>query len=107
MSEDRPNARTNRPALSLHIPEPRFRPGDPVDYSHLSIPPAGAQPRPDEACQASETWPLCTDLVRVLDDDGRAVGPWNPGLDAETLRRILRAMALTRAFDDRMYRGQR
>ena len=29
------------------------------------------------------------------------------GLDAETLRRMLRVMALTRAFNDRMYRGQR
>ena len=28
-------------------------------------------------------------------------------ISRETLRRILRAMALTRAFDDRMYRGQR
>jgi 2-oxoisovalerate dehydrogenase E1 component alpha subunit len=45
--------------------------------------------------------------VRVLDDENRAVGPWNPKLDAETLRRMLRMMALTRAFDDRMYRGQR
>jgi TPP-dependent pyruvate/acetoin dehydrogenase alpha subunit len=34
---------------------------------------------------------------------------WGLGtrLDAETLRRMLRMMALTRAFDDRMYRGQR
>ena len=46
-------------------------------------------------------------LVRVLDDDGKAVGPWDPRLDAETLRRGLRAMMLTRAYDDRMYRAQR
>jgi 2-oxoisovalerate dehydrogenase E1 component alpha subunit len=65
------------------------------------------QPRPDENCPASETNPLCTDLVRVLDDENRAVGPWDPKLDPETLRRMLRVMALTRAFDDRMYRGQR
>ena len=97
----------NLPPLSLHVPEPPFRPGDTVDYSHLAIPPAGAQPRPDERCPASETWPLCTDLIRVLGDDDRAVGPWNPGLDADTLRRMLRVMALTRAFDDRMYRAQR
>ncbi|MBS0475679.1 MAG: 3-methyl-2-oxobutanoate dehydrogenase (2-methylpropanoyl-transferring) subunit alpha [Proteobacteria bacterium] len=100
-------ARGNLPPLSLHVPEPPFRPGDPVDYSYLTIPPAGVQPRPDEACPASETWPLCQDLIRVLDDDDRAVGPWDPKLDPETLRRILRTMALTRAFDDRMYRGQR
>ena len=108
---DRPDptqpVRGNLPPLSLHVPEPRFRPGDVVDYSHLPIPPAGAQLRPDEACAAAETNPLCNDMIRVLDEDHRAAGPWDPRLDPETLRRILRTMALTRAFDDRMYRGQR
>jgi 2-oxoisovalerate dehydrogenase E1 component alpha subunit len=99
--------RGNLPPLSLHVPEPPYRPGDKVDYSHLTIPPAGAQPRPDEACTAPETHPLCLDLVRVLDDDHHAQGPWNPRLDPETLRRLLRSMALTRAFDERMFRGQR
>jgi 2-oxoisovalerate dehydrogenase E1 component alpha subunit len=46
-------------------------------------------------------------LVRVLDDDGKAVGPWNPNLDPETLRQGLKAMILTRAFDDRMHRAHR
>lgn len=99
--------RGNLPPLSLHVPEPHFRPGDKVDYTHLNIPPAGAQSRPDERCDARDTQPLCFDLVRVLDDEGNAVGPWNPGLAPETVRRMLRTMALTRAFDDRMYRGQR
>ena len=99
--------RGNLAPLSLYVPEPKFRPGDPVDYSDLVIPPAGAQPRPDETFPAAETHPLCLDMIRVLDDEGRAVGPWDPRLDAETLRRMLRVMALTRAFDDRMYRGQR
>ncbi|MFY8194039.1 MAG: 3-methyl-2-oxobutanoate dehydrogenase (2-methylpropanoyl-transferring) subunit alpha, partial [Novosphingobium sp.] len=101
------STRGNMPPLALHVPEPKFRPGDQVDYSHLSIPEAGAQPRPDEQCAAAETQALCFDMVRVLGDDHRAVGPWDPKLDAETLRRMLRSMALTRAFDDRMYRGQR
>ncbi|WP_374284003.1 3-methyl-2-oxobutanoate dehydrogenase (2-methylpropanoyl-transferring) subunit alpha [Novosphingobium sp.] len=99
--------RGNLPPLSLHVPEPPFRPGDPVDYSFLDIPPAGAAPRPDESCDPHETAPLCTGMIRVLDEDYRAVGPWDPRLDPETLRRMLRVMALTRAFDDRMYRGQR
>ncbi|WP_068076425.1 3-methyl-2-oxobutanoate dehydrogenase (2-methylpropanoyl-transferring) subunit alpha [Novosphingobium lentum] len=97
----------NLPPLSLHVPEPKFRPGDKVDYTHLDIPPAGVQPRPDEGCAAAETNPLATDLIRVLDDDHSAVGPWDPRLDPATLRRMLRTMALTRAFDERMYRGQR
>ena len=108
---DRPTSaehkRGNLPPLSLHVPEPPFRPGDPVDYSYLKIPPAGAQPRPDEACEAAETHPLCHDMIRVLDEEHNAVGPWDPNLDPETMRRMLRVMALTRAFDDRMYRGQR
>jgi 2-oxoisovalerate dehydrogenase E1 component alpha subunit len=97
----------NRPPLRLHVPEPKYRPGDKVDYSDLPIPAAGAQPRPDESCDPLETHPLCLDMVRVLDDEHRAVGPWDPRLDVDTLRRMLRNMALTRAFDERMYRGQR
>ena len=97
----------NLPPLALHVPEPRYRPGDAVDYSDLAISRAGEQLRPDEACEAGETHGLCLDLVRVLDDDHRAVGPWDPRLDPDTLRRMLRVMALTRAFDDRMFRGQR
>jgi len=97
----------NRPRLALHVPEPKFRPGDKVDFSHILVPEAGAQPRPDEACPASETNPLCTDLVRVLGDDHQAHGPWDPRLAPDQLRAMLRDMALTRAFDERMYRGQR
>ncbi|MCB2088143.1 MAG: 3-methyl-2-oxobutanoate dehydrogenase (2-methylpropanoyl-transferring) subunit alpha, partial [Sphingomonadaceae bacterium] len=98
---------SNKPALSLHVPEPNFRPGDEVDFSHLRISEAGQQPRPDETCEASETNPLTTDLVRVLGDDNQAHGPWNPNLDPDTLRLMLRNMALVRALDERMYRGQR
>jgi 2-oxoisovalerate dehydrogenase E1 component alpha subunit len=97
----------NLPPLSLHVPEPPFRPGDPVDYSHLPISRAGEQPRPDETAPAAATHALCLDLVRVLGEDDRAHGAWDPRLDAETLRRMLRAMALTRAFDERMFRNQR
>ncbi len=97
----------NSPALTLHVPEPHYRPGDAVDFSHLTVSEPGAQPRPDEACPAAETHPLATDLIRVLGDDNQAHGPWNPRLDAETLRTMLRHMALTRAFDERMFRGQR
>jgi len=107
MTERQDSARRNRPRLSLHVPEPRFRPGDTVDFSHIAISLAGDQPRPDEVCEASETWPLCNDLVRVLGDDGLAHGPWNPRLSPDKLRELLRLMALTRAFDNRMYRAQR
>jgi 2-oxoisovalerate dehydrogenase E1 component alpha subunit len=46
-------------------------------------------------------------LVRVLDMQGNAVGPWDPKLAPDTLRKGLRAMLLTRIFDDRMFRAHR
>lgn len=99
--------RRNRPALSLHVPEPDARPGDEIDFSHIRIPAAGAQLRPDIGASPADTHPLCYDLVRVLDDDGAAVGPWNPRLDGDTLRRMLRDIAVVRVFDERMFRAQR
>ena len=99
--------RDNRPALSLHVPEPRHRPGAAVDYSHLEIPEAGIQPRPDERGEPRELAGFAHDLIRVLGDDDKAHGPWDPRLDAETLRTMLRHMAMVRAFDERMFRGQR
>jgi len=107
MADEEAGQGRNRPRLSLHVPEPRFRPGAAVDFSHLNLPAAGAQMRPDENCAASETWPLCTDLVRVLGEDDRAHGPWDPHLAPDRLRGFLRQMALVRTFDGRMYRAQR
>jgi 2-oxoisovalerate dehydrogenase E1 component alpha subunit len=98
---------TNSARLSLHIPEPKVRPGDKPDFSDLKIPEAGSVPRPDIAVRAKELAAYADTLIRVLDDKGKAVGPWNPKLDPDTLRRGLRAMMLTRAYDDRMFRFQR
>ncbi len=97
----------NRPALALHVPEPKYRPGDAVDYSDLDICEAGAQPRPDESCAPSDMRDMAYGLVRVLGDDNKAHGPWDPKLDPETLRTMLGHMAMVRAFDERMFRGQR
>ena len=102
-----PADRANRPVLALHVPEPKYRPGDTPDFSSISVPAAGSAPRPDVAAKAEETFPLCNHLVRVLDDDGQAVGPWDPKLDADTLRKMLTDMKIVRVFDDRMYRAQR
>ena len=93
--------------LALHIPTARFRPGDTPDFSYLHLPRAGEAKRPDVNAKASETSDLAYGLVRVMDDEGKAVGAWNPELAAETLRSALRAMMLTRAFDERMFRMQR
>src|SRR5438445_13328599 len=108
MSDKDPSKlRPNRPKLALHVPEPPFRPGDTPDFSSLNIPPAGSAPRPDTNVPAAETHPLTTALVRVLGEDNKAVGPWDPKLDPDTLRKMLRDMVTVRIFDDRMYRAQR
>ncbi|MBV9530327.1 MAG: 3-methyl-2-oxobutanoate dehydrogenase (2-methylpropanoyl-transferring) subunit alpha [Bradyrhizobium sp.] len=93
--------------LRLHIPEPKVRPGDQPDFSDLKISPAGSVPRPDIAVRPKEMGAYTDALIRVVDDNGKAVGPWDPKLDPAVLRRGLRAMMLTRAYDDRMYRYQR
>ena len=99
--------RANLPPLRLHVPEPKFRPGDAVDFVGVDVPPAGEARRPDTAAQAREFTELAYSMVRVLDEDGRAVGPWDPKLSPDMLRRMLRNMALLRAFDERMFRAQR
>ena len=99
--------RANLPRLSLHVPEPKFRPGDAVDFTAVTIPPAGDVRRPDSADGAETFIDLAYELVRVLDDGGNAVGPWNPRLSPDTLRAMLRSMVLVRAFDERMFRAQR
>jgi 2-oxoisovalerate dehydrogenase E1 component alpha subunit len=97
----------NRARLSLHVPEPDARPGDEIDFSHIVVPAAGSVRRPDISAPAAETHELVYTLIRVLDDEGRAVGPWDPRLDADSLRRMLRDMMMVRVYDDRMYRAQR
>ena len=97
----------NHPPLALHVPEPPARPGAMPDFAALAIPAAGTAPRPAPDSPASAMRELAYGLVRVLDDADAAVGAWNPGLSADLARAMLRAMALTRAFDDRMFRAQR
>lgn len=91
----------------LHVPRAPARPGEPSDFSYLKLSPAGAVRRPDVNAPLEELAPLATQLVRVLDDDHRAVGPWDPHLAPADLELGLRHMVLTRVFDDRMHRAQR
>lgn len=93
--------------LELHIPSPRSRPGDRADFGHLAIPPATSGTRPPSNVDASEIRELAYGLIRVMDDSSHAAGPWHPQLDAAHLRRGLRAMLLTRVFDDRMFAAHR
>ncbi len=93
--------------LTLHTPEPKYRPGDQPDFSYLEIPPAGAAPRPETNVPARATHALAHSMIRVLNEQGEAVGPWRPDLTPDQLRRGLRTMMLTRAYDERMFRAQR
>src|SRR5712675_271557 len=97
----------DRPRLRLHVPPHLPEPGKPPDAGDVPRFAAGEVERPDIAVPARETHPLAYQLIRVLDDEGAAVGAWDPKLSPETLRRGLRAMMLTRAYDDRMFRQQR
>jgi len=101
------NARTEKTPLKLHIPEPKSRPGDAVDFSGIHIPPAGQSPRPPVAAPAADIRDFAYGMIRVLDDEGRAVGAWDPKLDPERLREGLGHMLLTREYDERMLKLQR
>ncbi len=95
------------PPLRLHVPEPTGRPGCKTDFSYLRVAPAGAVRRPSIDVAPADTSDLAYTLVRVLDDEGRAVGPWDPQADPALLVRGLRAMLKTRIFDARMLIAQR
>jgi 2-oxoisovalerate dehydrogenase E1 component alpha subunit len=96
-----------RRPLSLHVPERQVRPGDAPDFSAMQVPRAGEVRRPPVEVAAHEIHDLAYSIVRVLNRQGEAVGPWAPQLDAEALRGGLRAMMRTRAFDARMMTAQR
>jgi 2-oxoisovalerate dehydrogenase E1 component alpha subunit len=93
--------------LQPHVPPHRPAPGETPDFAYVRRYAAGVAERPAVDVPAQETHELAYHLIRVLDDDGQPLGAWDPKLDPETLRRGLRAMMLTRAFDDRMFGAQR
>jgi 2-oxoisovalerate dehydrogenase E1 component alpha subunit len=91
----------------LHLPTPPARPGEAPDFRYVDLSAAGAVDKPQVNARARDIENLSVELVRVLDDSGEAVGPWNPHLDAADLQVGLRHMLLTRLYDDRMQRMQR
>jgi 2-oxoisovalerate dehydrogenase E1 component alpha subunit len=98
---------SENPKLKLHVPEPTGRPGHETNFEYLHLSPAGKVRRPPLDSSPADTGDLANSLVRVLDDDGRAVGPWAPKVDAAFLKKGLRAMLRTRMFDARMLTAQR
>ena len=95
------------PSLRLHVPEPSGRPGRPTDFSYLQLCPAGRAEKPPIDVAPVDTRELATQLIRILDEEGRAVGPWATEEAPELLLRGLRAMLKTRLFDARMLKAQR
>jgi 2-oxoisovalerate dehydrogenase E1 component alpha subunit len=98
---------TPRTPLRFRVPEPKARPGDVPDFSYVELSAPGAVRCPPVTADPAEIRDLAYSLIRVLTDAGLAVGPWAPIVDPEHLRRGLRAMLRTRAYDDRMQKAQR
>lgn len=93
--------------MRLHVPEPAARPGEDPDFSFLAIPPVDEAQRPNIDTPAPETYRLATQMVRVMDADGRVGGQWDPDLEAETKRLALRHMITTRLLEEQFLLLQR
>ena len=101
-------AKTYAPTpLCLHVPEPGCRPGDTPDYSDFEVTHAGQVRRPEVDEAPEDMRDLAFSVVRVLNRDCVALGPWAHSLSTELLRDGLRYMMTLRAFDERMLMAQR
>src|SRR5258707_210991 len=93
--------------LTLHVPEPAVRPGDNPDFSNVRIQKAGSVARPAVDADPESIRDLAYSIIRVLNRDGAAVGPWAGLLNDQELLEGLRHMMTLRAFDARMLMAQR
>jgi 2-oxoisovalerate dehydrogenase E1 component alpha subunit len=93
--------------LSLYVPEPEVRPGGRPDFSHVKIPQAGSVERPPIDADPRDIRDLAFSIIRVLNRDGEAVGPWAGTLTDAELAEGLRHMMTLRTFDARMQTAQR
>ena len=93
--------------LRFHVPQPASRPGEQPDFSHVVIPKAGSVERPPVDVDPKAIRDLAYSIIRVLNREGQAVGPWVPDLSQEDLIRGLRHMMTLRSFDARMQMAQR
>ncbi len=98
---------SERQPLAFHVPEPAVRPGGTPDFSDVAIPRAGAVDRPPVDVKAEEIRELAFSIIRVLNRESQAVGPWAGLLSDAELREGLRHMMTLRAFDARMLMAQR
>ena len=93
--------------LSFHVPAPAVRPGGTPDFSDVRISRAGEVRRPEVDAAPEDIRDLAYAIIRVLDRDSEAVGPWAGLLTDDDLLKGLRHMMTLRAFDARMQMAQR
>src|SRR5215204_840790 len=93
--------------LSFHVPAPAVRPGGTPDFSDVTISRAGEVERPPVDVAPENIRDLAYKIIRVLDRDSQAVGPWAGLLSDAELLEGLRHMMTLRAFDARMQMVQR
>jgi 2-oxoisovalerate dehydrogenase E1 component alpha subunit len=93
--------------LRLHVPEPEVRPGGTPDFSSVKIAPAGSVRRPEVDASPEDIRDLAYSIIRVLNREGEAVGPWAGLLSDDELAEGLRHMMTLRTFDARMLMAQR
>jgi len=93
------------PVLRLRVPEPArgHRPADRVRF----ISKAGEMKKPALDERVERVALMRKQLLRVLDDDGAAVGEWTPELSSADKLAGLRNMMLVRSFDARLLRAHR
>jgi 2-oxoisovalerate dehydrogenase E1 component alpha subunit len=93
--------------LSFQVPEPAVRPGGTPDFSDVPVSRAGEVRRPEVDCAPEDIRDLAFKIIRVLNRDSEAVGPWSGLLSDAELLAGLRHMMTLRAFDARMLMAQR
>src|SRR5262245_14605428 len=97
--------------VRLTVPEPAYRHGEPLTFGGLEVldenTAPGAVRKPSASVDSEAIRDLAFSLIRVIDDDGAAVGPWAGTLRLDDLLAGLHDMLLVRAFDARMLRSQR
>ncbi|MBY6092634.1 thiamine pyrophosphate-dependent dehydrogenase E1 component subunit alpha [Maritimibacter alkaliphilus] len=96
--------------VTLSYPHPPARPDQAPDFSRIDRSAPGALDVPPLDITAQDCWPYAVGLIRVLDDDGQAAGPWADylgDLTADRLKQGLRDMLRMRAVDQRMQNAQR
>ncbi len=90
-----------------NVPDAPFRPGEVPVFEEWEYSPTDLD-RPDPlTAVASDTQKHAVGLIRVLDNEHKASGAWDPNLSPDELRKGLELMVKLRVFDDRMMKMQR